>query len=54
MVERQAQFENGFIVYSLSKKNPPWRALRACGNFSKTVGNFLTKFYKPIMRSYLR
>jgi len=26
---------------------------RTCGNFSKTVGNFSTKFYAPIMRSYL-
>ena len=28
-------------------KNP---SLRFCGNFSKTVGNFSTKFYLPIMR----
>jgi len=33
-----------------SKKSP----LRTCGNFSKTVGNFSTKFYIPIMCSYLR
>jgi len=34
-----------------SKKIPP---LRFCRNFSKTVGNFSTKLYTPIMRSYLR
>jgi len=33
-----------------SKKIP----LRFSGNFSKTVGNFLIKFYMPIIRSYLR
>ena len=33
-----------------SKKSP----LRTCGNFSKTVGSFSTKFYTPITRSYLR
>jgi len=33
-----------------SEKNPP----TTCSNFSKTVGNFSTKFYMPIMRSYLR
>jgi len=27
--------------------------MRTCGNFSKTVGNFSTKFYTPIMRSFL-
>ena len=32
------------------KKSPQ----RTCGNFSKTDGNFSTKFYTPIMRSYLR
>jgi len=38
-------------LYSVSeKKSPP---LRTCGNFSKTVGNFSTKFCMPIMRSYL-
>ena len=31
-------------------KNSP---LRTCGNFSKTVGDFSTKFYLSIMRSYL-
>jgi len=39
------------LHYSVSQKNPP---LRTCGNFSKTVGNFSTKFYMPIMHSYLR
>jgi len=43
-----------FRVYSAFtvwvKKSP----LRTCGNFSKTVGNFSTKFYVPITRSYLR
>ena len=34
-----------------SKKSP---TLRTCGNFSKTVGNFSTKFYTPITCSYLR
>ena len=33
-----------------SKKSP----LRTCGNFSKTIGNFSTKFYVPIRRSYIR
>jgi len=37
-------------IYSESK-NPP---LRTCGNVSKTVGNFSTKFYVPITGSYLR
>ena len=32
------------------KKSP----LRTCGNFSKTVENFATIFYVPIVRSYLR
>ena len=32
-----------------SKKSP----LEFCGCFSKTVGNFSTKFCVPIMRSYL-
>ena len=32
------------------KKSP----LRTCGNISKTAGNFSTKFYTPIMHSYLR
>jgi len=32
------------------KKSP----LRFCGNFSKTVGSFSTKFYMSITRSYLR
>jgi len=41
----------GHLLYSASPKNPP---LRTCNNFSKTVGNFSTKFYMPIMRSYLR
>ena len=31
-------------------KIPP---LRTFGNFSKTVANFSTKFYMPIMRSYI-
>jgi len=30
------------------------KTLRTCGHFSKTVGNFSTKFYVPITRSYLR
>ena len=38
-------------LYSVSQKKSP---LRTCGNFSKTLGNFSTKFYMPIMRSYLR
>ena len=38
-------------TYSVRQKNP---APRTCGNFSKTVRNFSTKFYVPIMRSYLR
>jgi len=37
-------------LYSVSQKNPP---LRTCGNFSKTFGNFSTKFYVPIIRYYL-
>ena len=37
-------------IYSVSKKNPP---LRTCGNFSKTAGNFSTKFYMPITHSYI-
>jgi len=40
-----------FIMYSVSQKIPP--TLRTCGNFSKMVGNFSTKFYMPITRSYL-
>ena len=35
-----------------SEKNPP--PLRPCDNFSKTVGNFSTKFYTTITRPYLR
>ena len=35
---------------SVSQKIP----LRTCGYFSKTVRNFSTKFYVPILRSYLR
>jgi len=38
-------------MHNVSQKNPP--PLRICGNFSKTVGNFSTKFYVPIMCSYL-
>jgi len=38
-------------VYSVSQKKSP---LRTCGHFSKTDGNFSTKFYVPIVRSYLR
>jgi len=34
------------------KKNPP--PLRTCHNFSQIVGYFSTKFYTPIIRSYLR
>jgi len=34
-----------------SKKIPP---LRFSGIFSQTVGNFLSKFYTPVTRSYLR
>ena len=43
----------GGCLHSLQceSKNPP---LRTCDNFSKTVGKFSTKFYMPIMRSYLR
>jgi len=33
-----------------SKKSP----LRTCGNFSKLVANFSTKFHMPITRSHLR
>jgi len=43
-------YADGANKYSVSQKNPP---LRTCGNFSKMVGNFSTKFYMPIMRSYL-
>jgi len=39
------------FVYSVSQKKSPQRF---CGNFSKTVGNFSTKFYAPIVRSYPR
>ena len=38
-------------LYTVWVKKIP---LRTCGNFPKTVGNFSTKFYMPIMRSYLR
>ena len=38
-------------IYSVSQKKS---SLRTCGNFSKTVWNFSTKFYVPITRSYLR
>jgi len=41
--------ENG--IYSVSQKKSP---LRTCGNFSKRDGNFSTKFYMPIVRSYPR
>jgi len=44
-------FFSGHGVQCEFKKNPPPRTF---GNFSKTVGNFSTKFYMPIMRSYLR
>jgi len=37
-------------MYSESKKSH----LGTFGNFSKMAGNFSTKFYVPIMRSYLR
>ena len=40
------------FIYSVSQKKPP--IPRTCGNFYKTVGNFSTKFYTPIRRSYLR
>jgi len=30
------------------------KTLRTCGNFSKTIRNFSTKFYVRIVRSYLR
>jgi len=39
--------EQVYNIYSVSQKIHP---LRYCGNYSKTVGNFLTKFY---VRSYL-
>jgi len=39
------------VGYSVSQKNPP---LRLCGNFTKALGNFSTKFQLPITRSYLR
>jgi len=42
---------DAFCVYSVSQKKSP---LRTCGNISKTAGNFSTKFYVPIMHSYLR
>ena len=35
-----------------SKKIPP--PLRFSGIFSQTVGNFLSKFYTPVICSYLR
>jgi len=39
-------------LYSVSqKKNPP---LRFSDIFSQMVGNFWSKFYVPIIRSYLR
>jgi len=38
-------------TYHVSQKKSP---LRTCGNFSKMVRNFLTEFYMPIVRSYLR
>ena len=34
-------------IYSVSQKKS---TLRTCGNFSKTVRNFSTKFYTSIMR----
>jgi len=37
--------------YSVSQKKSP---LKISGIFSQTVGNFLTKFYVPVIRSYLR
>ena len=40
-----------FTLYSVSQKKSP---LRTCGNFSKTDGNFSTKFYTPIVRSCIR
>jgi len=36
------------------ESNPPPPPPRTCGNISKTAGNFSTKFYVPIMHSYLR
>jgi len=39
------------FIYSVSQKKS---SLRTCGNFSKTDGNFSTKFYVPIVHSYLR
>jgi len=41
-----------YSIYSVSKKS----RLKFYGNFSQTVGNFLTKFYfyMPVTRSYLR
>jgi len=38
-------------VYSVSPKKS--HSLTTCGNFSKTVGNFSTKFDMPITYSYL-
>jgi len=42
---------NHLALQCESKKSP---SLRTYGNFSKTVGNFSSKFYMPIMHSYLR
>jgi len=38
------------ILYSVSQKNPP----KLFWHFSPNVGIFLSKFYMPITRSYLR
>ena len=37
-------------ICSVCQKNPP----KVFWHFPQTVGNFGTKFYKPIARSYLR
>jgi len=48
----------GILFHSIHKLTTVWvkkiPSLTTCGNFSKTVGNFSTKFYVPIMRSHLR
>jgi len=44
-------WERQHSLYSVSQKNPPWGFLTF---FPKMVGNFQSKFYMPIVRSYLR
>ena len=43
-------WERQHSLYSVSQKIPP----EVFWYFSKTVGNFQTKYYRPVVRSYLQ